>query len=207
MRIGSSMPTNGASVAIESSDQVTVPTSPAVDQPVLQATSPYGRAAGMSQIDISSPLNYGTPSSMGSIRTPRSGVRGTPMRQRPDLRVDKLPRQVNVGSSDAHLDPIQEESQASAGDIPSSGPRLVVWGTNVVVTECMSKFKQFILRYIDPNAAQDELTEGINLNEPLYMQKLEEVKETPGSYTYNFSVLIVFLLFVLYRSTHWRNRT
>ncbi|XP_041772486.1 DNA replication licensing factor MCM4 [Anopheles merus] len=193
MRIGSSMPTNGASVAIESSDQVTVPTSPAVDQPVVQATSPYGRAAGMSQIDISSPLNYGTPSSMGSIRTPRSGVRGTPMRQRPDLRVDKLPRQVNVGSSDAHLDPIQEESQASAGDIPSSGPRLVVWGTNVVVTECMSKFKQFILRYIDPNAAQDELTEGINLNEPLYMQKLEEIHTLEEPYlNFNCSHLKTF---------------
>ncbi|XP_053675377.1 DNA replication licensing factor MCM4 [Anopheles nili] len=175
LRIGNTTAQNGASLVLESSDHVTVPTSPAVDAPVMQATSPYGRAIGMSQIDVSSPLNYGTPSSMGSIRTPRSGIRGTPMRQRPDLRVDKHSRQVNVGSSDA-LDPIREESQPSAGDIASSGPRLVVWGTNVVVTECMSKFKQFIMRYIDPNAAQDELTEGINLNDPLYMQKLDEIE-------------------------------
>uniref|UniRef100_A0A182ILA0 DNA replication licensing factor MCM4 n=1 Tax=Anopheles atroparvus TaxID=41427 RepID=A0A182ILA0_ANOAO len=174
LRMGSTTTQNGASVVLESSDHVTVPTSPAADAPIVQATSPYARPLGMSEIDMSSPLNYGTPSSMGSIRTPRSGVRGTPMRQRPDLRVDKFPRQVNVGSSDPQLDPIVEESQQSAGDQQPAGPRLVVWGTNVVVTECMSKFKQFIMRYIDPDAAQDELTEGINLNEPLYMQKLEE---------------------------------
>lgn len=51
----------------------------------------------MSEIDLSSPLNYGTPSSMGSIRTPRSGIRGTPIRMRPDVRSDKRIRQVTVG--------------------------------------------------------------------------------------------------------------
>lgn len=50
----------------------------------------------MSEIDLSSPLNYGTPSSLGSIRTPRSGVRGTPIRQRTDIRTDKHMRQVNL---------------------------------------------------------------------------------------------------------------
>jgi len=50
----------------------------------------------MSEIDLSSPLNYGTPSSMGSIRTPRSGIRGTPLRARPDIRTDKRIRQVAV---------------------------------------------------------------------------------------------------------------
>lgn len=52
----------------------------------------------MSEIDLSSPLNYGTPSSLGSIRTPRSGIRGTPIRMRPDVRSDKRIRQVNVGN-------------------------------------------------------------------------------------------------------------
>lgn len=60
----------------------------------LLQTSPI--AGGMSEIDLSSPLNYGTPSSLGSIRTPRSGIRGTPIRQRPDIRTDKRLRQVNV---------------------------------------------------------------------------------------------------------------
>lgn len=54
----------------------------------------------MSEIDLSSPLNYGTPSSLGSVRTPRSGIRGTPIRMRPDVRSDKRIRQVNVGASD-----------------------------------------------------------------------------------------------------------
>lgn len=59
--------------------------------------SPYHHAAGLdiSDIDLSSPLNYGTPSSIGSIRTP--GIRGTPLRMRPDIRTDKRIRQVNIG--------------------------------------------------------------------------------------------------------------
>jgi DNA replication licensing factor MCM4 len=35
---------------------------------------------------------------MGSVRTPRSGIRGTPLRIRPDIRTDKRMRQVNIGS-------------------------------------------------------------------------------------------------------------
>lgn len=50
----------------------------------------------MHDIDLSSPLNYGTPTSLGSIRTPRSGIRGTPLRSRPDIRTDKRIRQVNI---------------------------------------------------------------------------------------------------------------
>lgn len=60
-------------------------------------------------------------------------------------------------------------------DSQSSGPQLVIWGTNVVVSECKTKFKRFMMRYIDPDAQQDEVSEGMNLNEPLYMQKLEEI--------------------------------
>lgn len=57
----------------------------------------FNVAVGLQDIDLSSPLNYGTPSSMGSVRTPRSGIRGTPIRMRPDIRTDKRIRQVNVG--------------------------------------------------------------------------------------------------------------
>ncbi|XP_058060368.1 LOW QUALITY PROTEIN: DNA replication licensing factor MCM4-like [Anopheles bellator] len=177
LRMGSTMPQNGGGRAQERSDPfVTVMTSPAAgDLSAMQATSPNMRVQGMSEIDISSPLNYGTPSSIGSIRGPRSAVRGTPMRQRPDLRVDQFPRQVTVGGADAPLNAVNEESRPSDTDTISQGQRLVVWGTNVVVTECMSKFKEFLKRYIDPDTAQDEITEGMNLNEPLYLQKLEEI--------------------------------
>ncbi|EDS35571.1 DNA replication licensing factor MCM4 [Culex quinquefasciatus] len=183
LRMGSRAP--DANVVVENSDNVTVPTSPAVERGssaggMAPPTSPFGagiagsNAVGMSEIDISSPLNYGTPSSLGSVRTPRSGIRGTPMRQRPDLRADRRVRQVNVGSD--QLEPIAEGSQPSEAESATpSQPKLVVWGTNVIVSDCLRKFKDFMMRYIDPDAAQDEISEGMNLNEPLYMQKLEEI--------------------------------
>ncbi|XP_018574393.1 DNA replication licensing factor MCM4 [Anoplophora glabripennis] len=142
-----------------------IPPSPAHS---LAPTSP-GTALAISEIDLSSPLNYGTPSSLGSIRTPRSGIRGTPIRMRPDVRSDKRIRQVNVGA-DAALEAIPESQESD-----STAPHLVIWGTNVSVAECKEKFKQFILRFIDPNADVDERTDDMNLNEPLYLQKLEEI--------------------------------
>lgn len=51
----------------------------------------------------------------------------------------------------------------------------MVWGTDVAIDQCKEKFKQFILRYIDPEAEEDETAEGMNLNEPLYVQKLDEI--------------------------------
>lgn len=57
------------------------------------------------------------------------------------------------------------------------GSNLVIWGTNVSVAHCKEKFKQFVLRYIEPNAEEDECTNETNLNEPLYLQKLHEVRK------------------------------
>ncbi|XP_015586972.1 DNA replication licensing factor MCM4 [Cephus cinctus] len=134
---------------------------------ILQ-TSPI--AAGISEIDLSSPLNYGTPSSLGSIRSPRSGIRGTPIRQRPDIRTDKRIRQVNLA------DPIPEEIQTPThSESENGGLQLVIWGTNVVVNRCKEQFKRFIQRFIDPDAENDELPENLNLSEPLYLQKLDEI--------------------------------
>ncbi|KAI4499768.1 hypothetical protein M0802_005024 [Mischocyttarus mexicanus] len=136
--------------------------------PIAAQQSPL--AAGMSEIDLSSPLNYGTPSSLGSIRTPRSGVRGTPIRQRTDIRTDKHMRQVNLS------EPIPEETATPAtSESDNAGPQLVIWGTNVVVNRCKEQFKRFVLRFIDPEAENDELPENMNLAEPLYLQKLEEI--------------------------------
>ena len=52
-------------------------------------------------------------------------------------------------------------------------PQLVIWGTNVVVSEAKEGFHRFLMRYIDPEA--DE-AEGIDPDEPLYLQKLDEVR-------------------------------
>ncbi|XP_018334310.1 DNA replication licensing factor MCM4 [Agrilus planipennis] len=132
-----------------------VPTSPAAGFPIKN-------------IDLSSPLNYGTPSSLGSVG-PRSGIRGTPIRMRSDIRTDKRIRQVNVGSEG--LDGIPESQEST----DSPAPHLIIWGTDVSVAHCKDRFKQFILRYIDLTAEEDEVSERTNLNEPLYLQKLEEI--------------------------------
>lgn len=83
---------------IEENSDLNVPTSPANNSQNFQATSPFPASVHISDIDLSSPLNYGTPSSLGSVRTPRSGIRGTNVRVRPDIRTDRIIRQVNIGS-------------------------------------------------------------------------------------------------------------
>ncbi|XP_024880050.1 DNA replication licensing factor MCM4 isoform X2 [Temnothorax curvispinosus] len=132
-------------------------------------TSPL--AAGMSEIELSSPLNYGTPSSLASIRTPRSGVRGTPVHQRPDVQSDRRVRQVNL------IEPIPEndEDRERTSEGENGGPQLTIWGTNVVVDRIKQQFRRFILYFIDPEAENDEIPENMNLSEPLYTQKLEEI--------------------------------
>lgn len=81
----------------ENSEVVNVPTSPAAQITSSQTPQLF------SNIDLSSPLNYGTPCSMGSVLTPRSGVRGTPIRARPDLRTDRRMHLVNVASDPVRL--------------------------------------------------------------------------------------------------------
>ena len=73
---------------------------------------------------------------------------------------------------------VQNEPASQSGPEQLSGqsqPQLVIWGTDVVVSECKTKFKRFIMRYIDPDVQEDEVGNNTDLNEPLYMQKLEEV--------------------------------
>ncbi|GFX28110.1 DNA helicase [Trichonephila clavipes] len=56
----------------------------------------------------------------------------------------------------------------------NAGPQLVIWGTDVEVTKCQSKFKHFIQEYTDLNIETDELMENVDFERPFYMQKLEE---------------------------------
>lgn len=93
MRIGDARPIADGGVSIRVANSEMDPTSP-----IVPSTSPGNSSIRVPDLDLSSPLNYGTPSSIGSIRTPRSGIRGTPMRTRPDIRVDRHVRQVNIGS-------------------------------------------------------------------------------------------------------------
>ncbi|CAK1550739.1 unnamed protein product [Leptosia nina] len=114
-------------------------------------SSPLG-----TDIEMSSPLNYGTPS---SLSTPRSTMRGamTPARQRADLRGHQLAPNVPVPTP---------TSQPAGADTATSEPQLVVWGTDVAIAECREKFIKFIQRFVEPTAVT---------NEPLYELKLEEI--------------------------------
>lgn len=177
-----------------------------------------------SEMDASSPLMYGTPSSRIE-GTPRSGIRGTPARQRADLGSVRKGKQVDIHSEpvrverntlhlwckwifDVLLGPsLYSQPSGDAGAAGDQGQRLVIWGTDVNVGTCKEKFQvgilhgalkhlirfmcllygkwlmrffllqRFLQRFTDPNSREDE-NAGLDLNEPLYMQKLDEVRFT-----------------------------
>ncbi|XP_030607981.1 DNA replication licensing factor MCM4 isoform X1 [Archocentrus centrarchus] len=153
-------------------DLMPMPTSPATD--ILSPAAPQDTSLLSSprpsvppnDVDMSSPLMYGTPSSRIE-GTPRSGVRGTPARQRPDLGSVRKAPQV-----DLHSEPLSTEGAVASES--NAGQRLVIWGTDVNVGTCKEKFQRFLQRFVDPTSTEDE-NAGLDLNEPLYMQKLEEI--------------------------------
>ncbi|KAG8014212.1 DNA replication licensing factor mcm4 [Nibea albiflora] len=153
-------------------DLMPMPTSPATD--MLSPAAPQDTSLFSSprpsvpptEVDMSSPLMYGTPSSRVE-GTPRSGVRGTPARQRPDLGSVRKAPQVDLQSEPPSTD-------GAVASEPNAGQRLVIWGTDVNVGTCKEKFQRFLQRFIDPTSKEDE-NAGLDLNEPLYMQKLEEI--------------------------------
>lgn len=154
------------------SDIAPLPSSSADGVNEVPPSSPYQRnVAAFTELDLSSPLHYGTPSS-ANTGTPRSNVRGTPIRHRTDIRNDRRMRQVAIGASDG-------EAADATGGVPTSdsstGPQLVIWGTDVVVNHCKDKFKQFLKTFVNADLDSDERMEGVDLDQPIYMQKLEEV--------------------------------
>ncbi|KAM6373597.1 DNA replication licensing factor MCM4 isoform 1-T3 [Alca torda] len=139
--------------------------SPAAPDALFSSPPQFRHSAIPLDFDISSPLTYGTPSSRVE-GTPRSGVRGTPVRQRPDLGSVRKARQVDLHSDGPAEDVVATEQ--------SLGQKLVIWGTDVNVASCKEKFQRFLQRFIDPLAKEDEDI-GLDLNEPRYMQRLEEI--------------------------------
>jgi hypothetical protein len=127
----------------------------------------------VSEIDLSSPLNYGTPSPGSSIRTPRTGSKGTPVRVRSDIQTDRRVRQV--------MDPTRAGGDM---DIPSSSEvgvppsevgsdiqnSVVIWGTDVSINQCKSKMMKFVQTYINPDAADDETFAEYNPDMPYYTE-------------------------------------
>ncbi|XP_028003671.1 DNA replication licensing factor MCM4 isoform X2 [Eptesicus fuscus] len=149
-----------------------LPTSPAADlqspaapDTLFSSPPPMPASAIPLDFDVSSPLTYGTPSSRVE-GTPRSGVRGTPLRQRPDLGSARKGLQVDLQSDGPAAEDIVASEQ-------SLGQKLVIWGTDVNVATCKENFQRFLQRFIDPLAKEEENV-GIDITEPLYMQRLGE---------------------------------
>jgi DNA replication licensing factor MCM4 len=67
------------------------------------------------------------------------------------------------------LTPIREQSEAS-------GPQLVIWGTDVVVSMCKSKFRRFINQFLPSD--EENLNENLDISEPFYLQELQQVTNT-----------------------------
>ncbi|XP_073532823.1 DNA replication licensing factor MCM4 [Phyllobates terribilis] len=150
-----------------------MPTSPSGDlqslsgqELLFSSPAPSRHSIVQSELDLSSPLTYGTPSSRVE-GTPRSGIRGTPARQRPDLGSARKLKQVDLQSDQPAVEELVTNDQ-------SMEQKLVIWGTDVNVITCREKFQRFIQRFIDP-AAKEEDNVGLDLNEPIYMQRLEEI--------------------------------
>ncbi|KAK2527835.1 DNA replication licensing factor MCM4 [Columba livia] len=139
--------------------------SPRAPDALFSSPPQFRHAAIPLDFDVSSPLTYGTPSSRVE-GTPRSGVRGTPVRQRPDLGSVRKARQVDLHSDGLAEDVVETEQ--------SLGQKLVIWGTDVNVASCKEKFQRFLQTFIDPLAKEDEDI-GLDLNQPRYMQRLEEI--------------------------------
>lgn len=67
------------------------------------------------------------------------------------------------------MTPIREQQQEEG----STGPQLVIWGTDVVVSACKSKFRQFIVNFMPTDA--ENIAENMNITEPFYLQDLQQV--------------------------------
>ncbi|XP_046842980.1 DNA replication licensing factor mcm4-like [Xenia sp. Carnegie-2017] len=139
--------------------------SPATLQPSSPSSPPPMTA---SENGMSSPLHYGTPSSR-IYSTPSGTPVGTPVRQRSDIGSHRRVREVSIN------DPSSDRVETSGGPTSevNSGPRLVIWGTDVVIKETQDKFKKFLQEFIDEDA--EEMGDDFIPNEALYLQKLEEI--------------------------------
>lgn len=144
----------------QSSDLPQVPT-PRVDATPDVIVEPTSVSVVGENFELmSSPLNYGTPTSLLS-RTPRS-IRDTPMHLRRDIGMERTVRQF-----------VQPSPAGMSEDDPSE-PNVVIWGTNVIISQCKKKFKRFITNFV--GVAINDIVSEVDL-EPskIYMDKLYKI--------------------------------
>lgn len=129
-----------------------------------------------SEVDLSSPMNYGTPMSRagGSVRgTP---THGTPIHLRSDINSHRKLRQVNVGASEG-----TDTNDPGVSSDTQGEPKLVIWGTDVVVADTKARFRKFIVDFVYDNE-EEEGQSDYDPTRPFYIQKLEEIVITEHPY-------------------------
>lgn len=112
-----------------------------------------------SEMDLSSPINYGSPLSSVDSRATGFTMRSGNSIQRTNLSVNRRQRQVDITSYENGTPLADSENQDVA-------PNLVIWGTDVVVDKCQTRFQNFIETFcVDESES------------PHYMTKLSNVLE------------------------------
>jgi len=133
----------------------------------------------VSEIDLSSPLNYGTPSPGSSIRTPRTGSRGTPIRVRSDIQTDRRVRQEFAPGAAGDVGGVPSSEIGGVSEVGSdAAASVVIWGTDVSINLCKAKMAKFVRTFVNPDAADDETFAELNPAGPYYLQRLEEISVT-----------------------------
>ena len=80
-----------------------------------------------------------------------------------------------------------QDGGAAMSDITSEanvGDNMVIWGTDVVISHCKEKFRRFLESYVEAEVAEDERVAGMDVDQPLYLQRLEEVCSTTALRNY-----------------------
>ena len=65
-----------------------------------------------------------------------------------------------------------DQPTGPTSDAAAAAPALVIWGTDVVVSETKEKFRKFICEFVDEEA--EDMGEGFDPLLPVYMQRLDE---------------------------------
>lgn len=130
-------------------------------------------------INFSSPLHYGSSSQPNGAVSPTGSSRGsTTFKKRVDIATDaKIVRQINVGEA-ADCESLPSQSGATV----ETGNQLVIWGTDVSVSQCKKKFKDFLRSanvsdHLDVDEVQAKSSGSVESGQklPFYLTKLEEI--------------------------------
>jgi DNA replication licensing factor MCM4 len=183
-----------ARVASHQSGDASSPGMPTIPQssPGDALSALVSDASHHSPVAPSSPLQYQTsphaepvtdqPTDIGNTSiSGASGVPRTPMPRRADLGGGIGARQINMSdmlSSDVHggtaqPSEIAPSTSSALGSQSSQDPQLVIWGTDIVISEVKRKLIKFLTTFKNTKLVYE--TDGYYPDQPLYMQKLAEM--------------------------------